>query len=76
MLAFISDLTKSSRRWALAAWARSTGRRTRLGRDVVLKVLPADLAGDTTRRARFEQEARVLTELNHHDIPSDYPRRP
>src|SRR5215510_4536377 len=43
-------------------------RDTRLGREVALKVLPADLAGDPARRARFEQEARVLAALNHPNI--------
>ena len=53
-------------------------RDTRLGRDVALKVLPVDLAGDTARRARFEQEARLLAALNHpnilgiHDIGDSY----
>src|SRR6478672_2006459 len=53
-------------------------RDTRLGRDVALKVLPADLAHDSARRARFEQEARVLAALNHpnilgiHDIGDSY----
>jgi len=46
-------------------------RDTRLGREVALKVLPADIAHDPTRRARFEQEARVLAALNHANIPSD-----
>ena len=44
-------------------------RDSRLGRDVALKVLPADLAGDSARRARFEQEAHLLAALNHPDIP-------
>jgi serine/threonine protein kinase len=34
-------------------------RDTRLGRDVALKVLPADFAADASRRQRFEQEARA-----------------
>src|SRR6476619_2009400 len=53
-------------------------RDTRLGRDVALKVLTVDLAGDAARRARFEQEARLLAALNHpnilgiHDIGDSY----
>src|SRR5262245_4857938 len=43
-------------------------RDTRLEREVALKVLPGDLAGDLARRARFEQEARVLAALNHPNI--------
>jgi serine/threonine protein kinase len=36
-------------------------RDTRLTRDVALKVLPADVAGDADRRARVEREARALS---------------
>ena len=40
----------------------------RLRRDVALKVLPADVAADPSRRARFEQEAHAAAALNHPNI--------
>lgn len=43
-------------------------RDTRLGRDIALKVLPANVADDPTRRQRFETEARVVAALNHPNI--------
>src|ERR1035438_9383019 len=43
-------------------------RDTRLGREVAIKILPADVSGDTARRARFEQEARAVAALNHPNI--------
>jgi serine/threonine protein kinase len=45
---------------------------SRLGRDVALKVLPADLATDTERRRRFEQEARAASGLNHPNVVHVY----
>src|SRR5260221_5713243 len=44
----------------------------RLHRMVAIKILSPDVAGDPTRRARFEQEARALGALNHPNIVSIY----
>jgi eukaryotic-like serine/threonine-protein kinase len=43
-------------------------RDTRLGRDIAVKVLPADAAADQERRDRFEHEARAVAALNHPNI--------
>ena len=41
---------------------------SRLQRDVAIKVLPAALASDAERMARFEREARLLASLDHPNI--------
>lgn len=47
-------------------------RDSKLNRDVALKVLPAAMANDAERMARFEREAQVLASLNHPNIASIY----
>ena len=43
-----------------------------LKRAVAIKVLPATLAGDADRLARFQREAQVLAALNHPNIAAIY----
>jgi len=43
-----------------------------LGRDVAIKVLPAEFARDTDRVARFHREAKLLASLNHPNIAAIY----
>jgi len=47
-------------------------RDSKLGREVALKVLPAEFAGDPERMARFAREAQVLASLNHPNIAHIY----
>ena len=43
-------------------------RDTRLDRSVAVKVLPAEFANDAQLRARFEREAKTISQLNHPHI--------
>ena len=47
-------------------------RDTKLDRQVAIQVLPAALAQDPERLARFEREAKVLASLNHPNIAQIY----
>jgi eukaryotic-like serine/threonine-protein kinase len=47
-------------------------RDTRLKRDVAVKVLPADVAGNPERLGRFERESHLLASLNHPNIAAIY----
>src|SRR6202049_5039647 len=44
----------------------------KLGRDVALKVLPAEMAHDPERLARFQREAKALAQLDHPNIVTIY----
>jgi len=45
---------------------------TKLGREVAIKILPPEVAGDPERSARFEREARTLASLQHPNVASIY----
>jgi len=45
---------------------------TKLGRDVALKVLPAEMVCNSERLARFQREARAVASLNHPHIVTLY----
>jgi len=45
---------------------------TKLNRAVAIKVLPAEVAGNPDRLARFKREAQLLASLNHPHIAAIY----
>ena len=47
-------------------------RDTRLNRDVAIKILPEAFANDPDRHARFDREARLVSQLNHPNICALY----
>ena len=47
-------------------------RDSKLGREVAIKILPAEVSGDPERAARFDREARTLASLQHPNVASIY----
>ena len=47
-------------------------RDARLNRDVAIKILPDLFAADADRVARFDREARLISQLNHPNICALY----
>ena len=45
---------------------------TKLGREVAIKLLLAEVSDDPERVARFEREAKILASLNHNNIATLY----
>ena len=45
---------------------------TRLGRDVAIKILPAEVSANVERKQRFEREARTISSLTHPNICALY----
>ena len=45
---------------------------TKLGREVAIKVLPAEVREDPERLGRFQREAHLLASLNHPRIAAIY----
>ncbi|MEJ2111479.1 MAG: serine/threonine-protein kinase, partial [Acidobacteriota bacterium] len=44
----------------------------KLGREVAVKILPEEFAGDMERVARFQREAKLLASLNHTNVAAIY----